>query len=436
MQVSIKVLIFILIFSFGLVSLSFASDEEGSLWPVPDYKGDIWKRPVLTGDWGGSRSEMADKGVFLDVDVLQTFQSVESGGRSQTSEYGGSADYALKLDFGKLGLWPGGFLKVFGETQFGNSVISQTGALTASSTDALFPVPAEETSTLSSVMFTQFLSKSFGVYLGKLETLDGDLNAFASGRGKDQFLNSNFVFNPVTLRTVPYSALGGGFLYLLPKELGLLTFTALDANGTPKESGFDDAFEDTVLSSELTINVKPFGLPGHQRIGGTWSSKDFVTTDQSLRILLNLLPNVFVPPQRADDSWSLYYNFDQYLYVEPGDESQGFGLFGRFGIADENTNPIESFLSIGIGGKGVIPGRENDTFGFGYYYIRESEQFSSFITSLPGGLEVDPGTGLEFFYNMEFTGWLHVTGDVQVINPSSNRVDTTVIPGLRVKIDL
>ena len=391
MQIKVRLFILVIIFTFNLGGLSFGEEEGGSLWPVPDYKGDIWERPALTGDWGGTRSQLADQGVFLDVDVLQTFQSVESGGRSQTSEYGGSVDYALKLDFGKLGLWPGGFLKVYGETQFGNSVIAQTGAFNASSTDALFPVPNDETSTLSSIVFTQFLSESFGIFLGKLETLDGDLNAFASGRGKDQFLNSNFVFNPVTLRTVPYSALGGGFLFVLPEELGLFTFTALDANGNPKESGFDDAFEDTVLSSELTINVKPFGLPGHQLVGATWSSRDFATTDQSLRILLNLLPNITVPPQRADGSWSFYYNFYQYLYVEPGDETQGFGLFGRFGVADEETNPIESFLSIGIGGKGVIPGRDNDTFGIGYYYTRESDQFSSFITSLPGGLEVDPG---------------------------------------------
>ncbi len=40
-------------------------------------------------------------------------------------------------------------------------------------------------------------------------------------------------------------------------------------------------------------------------------------------------------------------------------------MLGRFGIADEETNPIESFYSIDIGGKGIIPGRDNDTFGVG-----------------------------------------------------------------------
>ena len=100
---------------------------------------------------------------------------------------------------------------------------------------------------ITTIYIYQFLSESFGVYLGKIDTLDGDANAFAGGRGKDQFLNMNFVFNPATLRTTPYSALGGGFLYLLPEERGLFTFAVLDANGQPDEAGFDDAFDDFVV---------------------------------------------------------------------------------------------------------------------------------------------------------------------------------------------
>ena len=56
----------------------------------------------------------------------------------------------------------------------------------------------------------QFLAPWVAVLGGKIETLDGDQNAFASGRGKTQFSNLAFVLNPALLRSVPYSALGGG----------------------------------------------------------------------------------------------------------------------------------------------------------------------------------------------------------------------------------
>jgi porin len=47
---------------------------------------------------------------------------------------------------------------------------------------------------------------------------------------------------------------------------------------------------------------------------------------------------------------------------------EGIGLFARLGFADEQTNPIEWAVSGGIGGRGLVPGRHNDTFGLGYYY--------------------------------------------------------------------
>jgi hypothetical protein len=37
-----------------------AAVEEATLFPVPDYDGDLWERSYLTGNWGGTRSRLAD----------------------------------------------------------------------------------------------------------------------------------------------------------------------------------------------------------------------------------------------------------------------------------------------------------------------------------------------------------------------------------------
>jgi hypothetical protein len=60
--------------------------------------------------------------------------------------------------------WPGGFLKIFAESQFGPGVNLNTGAIAAVNTNALFPVPNDEITTLSSVQFTQFFTDWFGVF--------------------------------------------------------------------------------------------------------------------------------------------------------------------------------------------------------------------------------------------------------------------------------
>ncbi len=92
----------------------------------------------------------------------------------------------------------------------------------------------------------------------------------------------------------------------------------------------------------------------------------------------------------------------------------------------KDTNPVENFYSAGIGGKGIIPGRDNDTFGIGYYYIGVSDRFQ----------EEHEGQGGEIFYNFEVTPWFHVTPDFQIIDPPIRAVETDFITGIRFKIDL
>ena len=76
MRIKISSVILGILFVASSVSPVLAEDEGGGLWPVPDYKGDIWERPALSGDWGGSRSDMADKGITVSLDLLSTFQAL------------------------------------------------------------------------------------------------------------------------------------------------------------------------------------------------------------------------------------------------------------------------------------------------------------------------------------------------------------------------
>src|SRR5262249_49321434 len=57
--------------------------SEGLL-PVPDYVSDIWTRKFLTGDWGGVRTDLANKGVQFGVEWSQSVQGVADGGRDRT----------------------------------------------------------------------------------------------------------------------------------------------------------------------------------------------------------------------------------------------------------------------------------------------------------------------------------------------------------------
>ena len=88
--------------------------------------------------------------------------------------------------------------------------------------------------------------------------------------------------------------------------------------------------------------------------------------------------------------------------------------------------------NIGVGGASPFASRKLDTFGVGYYYVGVSESLKNFAPRLvPLGDE----QGVEAFYNVGVTPWFHVTPDFQVILPWRERVDTTLVFGLRAKVD-
>jgi porin len=410
----------------------FYIGENAYAEAAPDFNS-----TKLTGDWGGERTKLAEKGITLDIDMMQEYQGIVNGGKSEKWQYGGSLDYWLKLDFEKMGLWPGAFLDIHAESQFGKFINGDTGAIIPANSDGVFPYSEQHTTTLSQVVFTQFLSERFGLFFGKVETLGGDWNYFANSRGNDQFMNLGFVFNPVVLRAVPYSSLGGGAILLFPElspnkeDLSMLTVSFLGPDGQPGQAPWDDFDSGTVSAAEFRLPTRFFAKPGGQLVGAAYSSRDFTALDQNPRLILgDILQGLPVTLQEHSGSSCFYYNFYQFIVSDEKDPKKGWGVFGRYGWGDEKTNPISDFYSIGLGGKGTFDGRDKDTWGAGYFYTALSDELPRFVRDRFGNSE-----GYEIFYNIEVKPWLHVTPDFQIIDPSNKRADVAYVAGFRVRMD-
>jgi porin len=244
--------------------------------------------------------------------------------------------------------------------------------------------------------------------------------------------------------TCPNSTLGAGVIILPTKDpkQAIISMMVFDSNGKANRSGFDTAFEgNNTYAIEGRIRTDFFGMTGHQLVGYTYSGKDFSSLDQSMRFIIE---NGGI--KKEDDSWSFFYNFDQYLY-EPKKE-QGVGIFGRFGASDGDANPFHYFYSLGVSGKGVIPGRPLDEFGIGSYYIDVSNP--KFTGILKDREILRDEYGVEVYYNFAITPWMKLTPDIQVIRPAQKEklkideehlllsktkdVDTATIVGLRLQI--
>jgi len=452
----------------GLALLITSAPASAQPVPVPEtWGGDLISRARLTGNWGGFRDELGKKGVVFDADLLLTPQGVASGGRDTEAEFWGNAEYTLNVDTGKAGLWPGGFLRLIANSGFGESVLQDSGAINPVNTAALLPAPNAPTTGLMHATFMQFLSPKFGLVAGKFFTLDGDPGEF-TGNYRTQFQNGALVF-PMTAALVPISAYGGGIV-AIPWEGAVLSALALDPSGTPTNSDVTEAFRDGVMVlASAKFSVKPFDRVGHQGVQVMWSNKErfSLTQDPSNiakialfnqfprladpgpileRILERFFPQLLVPVQpanRKNDTWAVFYNFDQYLWQPAGDPKRGIGVFFTFGATDGNPNPIKYSYNMGIGGNGVVPGRPNDNFGIGWARTEFSSNFVPFLRQRLD-LGLDHEDAVEMYYNAALTPWLNATVDLQVVNPglkktldSSNRltdVNTAVVAGARLYV--
>lgn len=435
---------------------------------IPEsYGGDIATRERLTGDWSGFRDQWARQGIVIDADLLNIVQGVASGGRNNEVDANGRADIVFNLDTGKAGLWPGGFLKVHAQGSYGNGVNTDTGGISPVNGIAIFPAAGESVLAVPNFTFTQFLSQTFGVYLGKVGTLEADANMFADDN-RTKFLNLGFEV-ALTGAFVPESSLGAGVI-VLPWEGAVLVAGVIDPNGESTSSGLDDPFHDGVLmTAEGRTAVRPFGLLGHHLLGFAWSDKEYASLDQdpanlarSLlqnrfprlgnpgpvleRILARFFPGLLVPatpPRTEDEAWNLYYNVDQFLWSPAGRPDDGIGIFARFGVSDGNVNPVKYHYSAGIGGKNIVPGRPRDTFGIGWSRLEFSDDFVPFLRNNLG-LGLDHEDTFEAYYTFALTDWANLTADIQVIDPglekalgSNGRLedtDTALALGLRALI--
>lgn len=365
-----------------------------------------------------------------------------------------------------MGLWPGGFFTAYGISSYGSSAIKDSGALIPVNTAGILPslVVNDSASALMQLTFTQFLAPWVGVAVGKFNGLAGDNNAFAHDF-RTQFMNLGLTFNVAAI-TAPVSAWGGSLIFV-PWKGALLSIGVLDPNGTPLDNSLDDVFADGImLATEARVEIKPFGLVGHQLVGFLWSNKQRVTFLQDprntgvlllenrfprladpgpvlRRIIDRFFPDLNVPAEplnTRDDTWTVYYNFDQYLWSPSSDPTKGIGIFFRFGVSDGKVNPVKYHFSVGFSGNGIVPGRPDDTFGIGWSRVElTNDLLPALRQRVDIGLQREDA--IELYYNFALAKSIGITLDLQVVDPAATKtasstgglkaLDTAVIGGLR-----
>ncbi len=418
-----------------------AADSGTTEAAVPDYSGDWRSRAYLSGDWDASRTRLAQSGLTFDLSWTQIAQGVVGGGRRRDWDYGGNLDLLMTADLARLGLAGGGTVSLRAESRYGETVNDDSGAFTPVNTRGYFPLTDRINEgvplAITELSYSHSLSDTLEVTVGKMLTAEGDPTEFAGGLGRTQFLDSNFIYNAATSQTAPYSALGASIDWSPAWWLTVSTalFTTTDPSTT---SGFDHLGDGWTWWTQAATQYRLGGLPGGLNAGFQYGfGNEFIRINGKL----SLLPGGGVALPTVRDSWAVSLGGWQYLYspdrapdaIDASDghaDIRGVGLFARLGIADPDANPIRWSGSVGLGGRGVIPERDDDTFGVGCYYTDVQNARAFTILGLPSSTR-----GCEAFYNLAITPAVGLTFDVQWIDEGPAGTSPATTLGVRLSIE-
>ncbi|MBW1789783.1 MAG: carbohydrate porin [Deltaproteobacteria bacterium] len=413
-------------------------DASEGILPVPDYSGDWRTRPFLTGNWGGKRQELADKGLTFDVEWLQVGQGVVSGGRNERWAYGTSLDYYINLDLMRMGVLPGALISFRGQSRFGSTVNQDTGLLQPVNTYSFFPLttPSNEDVpiAITELNYLQFFSDKVGLLLGKITTM-GNADEFSGGEGRSQFMNFQLIYPAVFAQVAPYSTLAVGGLWL-PSPKVTVTTLLMNTKDSSTTSGFNDIGEGTSWWTSVDTQHRLGSLPGGMTLGVVYAfDGDFARIGG-----LNIDPGDGISLERKSEAWAVYWNVWQYLFTEgeppeiidPTDGRQdleGLGVFATLGLGDKDTNPVSWSAAGGLSGRGLIPGRSDDTCGLGYFYNSIQDPRSIALNRLAKSTQ-----GLELYYNVAITKSVALTLNGQWTRSAVRRFDDSIVLGSRLNI--
>jgi len=404
------------------------------LSPVsPAAEGPDWNADTLTGDWGGVRTELSERGVTLEIALKADVLSSLSGGLKRGTRYMDNWDFKLKADADKLWGWTNttGYLHV---------ISNHGGKLNETHVGSFMGVDNIEVSTNTTKVFHAWLERSFfgeefsilaglypvdsefyvtdatGVFLHPTGGMAAEV-AQTGVNGPSIFPTSSFGFR-AKWRPTPKTYLQAALVDGVPGDPNNprgthVRFDRGDGTLAVVEIGLRPAEADVVshLEPEKGVPVDP-AVAAHEQAEaiskyavGYWRYTPRFEDLTDLDGLGN-------PVRRINNG--AYFFAEQSVYREQDDPSQGLALFFRYGVANGDINTLDYSYSLGLRYKGLLPRRDEDEFGI---LLTRGHAGAKFMQASATPLATNE-TALEITYRAKVNRWLAIQPTVQrIANP-------------------
>lgn len=432
---------FKLLVGVGLIAagISLAGSATAADGPVPS----IWQRETLSGDWGGARSALKDKGIEVTLNYIAETFSVLSGGINRAGSYEGRAEFSIDADLEKLVGWTGGgaHVTVFNLHSSKNNVAVNAGSLANPSN-----IDAISTTRLFTAWFEQNFGSRFSVRAGQLAADDEFMTSETAGG----LINGTFGWAGVlgaNMRnegpSFPLAAPGVRVKANATENLSVLAAVfAGDPAGPPCGLSAQECNETgttfsttggTLWMGEMQYAVnqgkQAIGLPGIYKLGGWYATTDFADQRYGVNaagaaVLLSDASSV--GPLNHAGNWGVYGVADQ-MVARSG--ARSLNLFLRGGLSPSDRNLISYYFDGGAGIKGLFAGRPDDTLTLGVAYARISKDASAAdqdLLNANGSPQFirDREIVFELNYAAQIAPWWVLQPDLQfIVHPGGNVAD-------------
>jgi len=401
----------VVMFLFGLAAISLADESADNSKIATDF----WKCASPTNGFLGLNDKLANSGIEFGGGLTAVYQTNVKGGTStsqRSGRYIGRYDLEMSMDLEKLLGIEGGSFFVHGwggwpneEGIDGHSVGSAWGINALS-------VGNRGLDIVEAFYEGPFFSENLTIAIGKLDfTGIFDASEYADDEC-GQFLNAALVDDP----TIPFpqQSLGVVLNWAITDSWYLMGGVG-DAQADVRETGFRTTFHDEdyffyALETGVTAGN------GTYRVGLWNDPQPKANSDGS---------------KNKSDDIGFYTSCDWMLHKENTDieDSQGLGVFFRYGYAPSNKNDITNFFSLGLQYQGLFDGRDDDVFGMAYAH-------GVFANTAASTYPEDYESVIEAYYNAQITPWFVFGPSIQyVANPGgSNTAKDAVVFGLRAQM--
>lgn len=384
----------------------------------------LWSRSKLLDS--SERQELGERGVSVNGWLTQTYQSIMEGDGPHAGQYGGKATVTGTFDGGKLGLWEGLSANVIFEQIYGDDANSFGNGLLPANGIMAFPRVGGYDHDLSLIVSQRF-NENFDLSVGKFNLLHLVAKTpLVGGGGEETFINPGLA-GPITGVVPPYLL---GAVANIHTDLIDYTIMVYDPRSAQDLDVVEHPFEEGVtFLASATMPTQINGLPGYYGVRGIYSTAEGLD--------LSRIPEIAELPPEAEGTltrkgkWYVNVAVQQYLYENPDQPGNGWGLFAYAAIADGNPNVFRWTAFGGLAGNSFLPGREMDKWGIGYFRYGLSDDLKDGLDELD--IQIQDEQGIEAFYNFFVTPWFQVTGDIQWIDSFKPGVSDDLIGMVRVR---